>query len=120
MLTVEDLLAQARRTVVELNVETAHAWTQAVILDVREPAEYQAGAISGAINVPRGLLEFQIGRVARIADRATPLLIYCGSGARSLLAAATLQQLGHTDVRSLAGGFEAWKAAGAPVEIPHA
>lgn len=82
---------------------------------MREPAEFEAGHLSGAINIPRGVLEFQVEAHPAIACatnpalsvRERPLLIYCRTGGRAALAALSLQQLGFTQVRSLAGGLMA-------------
>ncbi len=90
-----------------------------VLIDVREPAEFEAGHIHGAVNQPRGTLEFAIQRHPLLAQIAagtpadlagTEILLYCGSGARSALAAQSLQKMGFTNVYSLAGGFRAWEA----------
>ncbi len=94
----------------------------AVLLDVREPVEWEQH-IEGAIQVPRGLLEFA-------ADPASPrhrmeldpgrrVIVCCRSGARAVLAGATLQDLGYQDVANLDGGLAAWKAAGLPLTEHH-
>ncbi|WP_147652566.1 rhodanese-like domain-containing protein [Vulcaniibacterium gelatinicum] len=123
-LSVRDLVAQARSRISEVDpgafVEAAPG---DVLIDVREPAEYAAGHLPGAINIPRGVLEFEIeahpalGGVTdpALADRTRPITLYCRSGGRAALAAQSLQQLGFTRVRSLAGGIMAWTAAGLPV-----
>ncbi len=82
------------------------------IVDVRESAECVDGVIEGAVRIPRGQLEFVISR--HEADLDAEIVLVCASGKRSLLAAHSLQNLGYRRVRSLAGGFEAWKQAGAP------
>ncbi|HSF97149.1 MAG TPA: rhodanese-like domain-containing protein [Ornithinibacter sp.] len=95
----------------------------AVVLDVREPIEWEEH-IEGAVKVPRGILEFQ-------ADPASPahntaldpdgrVIVVCRSGTRAALAAATLMDLGFTDVVNLAGGMTAWKHAGLPTAEVHA
>jgi rhodanese-related sulfurtransferase len=95
----------------------------AVVLDVREPIEWEEH-IEGAVKVPRGILEFQ-------ADPASPahnaaldpgrrVIVVCRSGTRATLAAATLMDLGFTDVVNLTGGMTAWKAAGLPTSEVHA
>src|SRR5436305_3077284 len=81
-----------------------------VVLDVREPDEYEQGAIPGALHVERGNLESKIE--SRVADRSTPIVIHCASGIRSVFAAKTLQDLGYTDVVSMSGGFNKWKDEG--------
>jgi molybdopterin/thiamine biosynthesis adenylyltransferase/rhodanese-related sulfurtransferase len=87
-----------------------------VVLDVREPDEYEQGAIQGALHVERGNLESKIE--SRVTDRATPIVIHCASGIRSVFAAKTLQDLGYTDVVSMAGGFNKWKDEGRPWSTP--
>ena len=84
-----------------------------LILDCREPNETNLGRIPGAIVIPRGTMETKI---EAIVPRDAHLVIYCASGNRSALAADTLQQMGYTNVSSLAGGWSGWVAAGGPVE----
>ncbi|HEY0193423.1 MAG TPA: molybdopterin-synthase adenylyltransferase MoeB, partial [Kofleriaceae bacterium] len=86
------------------------------IIDVREPDEHAQGAIPGAVHIPRGFLELRIERA--VPERATPVVLYCASGTRSVLAARSLLELGYADVRSLAGGFTGWKRAGLAWETP--
>src|SRR5581483_1064670 len=88
----------------------------AVVLDVREPDEYEQGALPGAVHIPRGHLESKIE--THVADRSTPIVIHCASGVRSAFAAKTLQDLGYTDVVSLSGGFNKWKDEGRPWITP--
>jgi molybdopterin/thiamine biosynthesis adenylyltransferase/rhodanese-related sulfurtransferase len=87
-----------------------------VLIDCREADEHAQGAIPGAIWIPRGFLEARIEK--NVATRDTPIVVYCASGNRSLFAQRTLSELGYTNVRSLAGGFTAWKRAGLPFDIP--
>jgi molybdopterin/thiamine biosynthesis adenylyltransferase/rhodanese-related sulfurtransferase len=86
------------------------------IIDCREADEHAQGAIPGAVFIPRGTLEMRIER--NVADRDAAIIIYCQAGNRSLFAQRTLTELGYTNVRSLAGGFTAWKRAGLPWEVP--
>jgi molybdopterin/thiamine biosynthesis adenylyltransferase/rhodanese-related sulfurtransferase len=100
-------------------VTTAEAETQleaAAFLDVREPDEYEQGAIPGAVHLPRGNLEFQVE--GRLPDKAAPVVIYCAGGVRSAFAAQTLGRLGYHDVVSMAGGFNRWKDEGRPWAAP--
>jgi molybdopterin/thiamine biosynthesis adenylyltransferase/rhodanese-related sulfurtransferase len=85
----------------------------ALLIDVREDGERAAGLPAGALGLSRGFLELRIEQAE--PDRQRPILTLCGSGARSLLAAEALQRLGYREVRSVAGGFERWKAEGLPV-----
>ncbi len=87
-----------------------------MIIDVREPDEYAAGAIPGARWIPRGFLESRI--TAAAPDLAQPIVLYCAGGHRSLFAARSLGELGYTNVRSLADGFAGWKAAGHAWTVP--
>lgn len=80
-----------------------------LIIDVREPNEFTAGNVPGAVNVVRGLLEFRILRHAKNTDR--PILIYCRSGARGSFAGKALKQMGYTNVQNMAGGYLAWAKA---------
>jgi rhodanese-related sulfurtransferase len=84
-----------------------------VYLDVREPNEYNLGRLPNAVHIPRGNLERDVeSAVAKDAR----VIVYCAAGVRSALAVDTLQQLGYTNVASLAGGFREWAMAGGPVE----
>lgn len=86
---------------------------KAVYLDVREPNEWNLGRIPGAMHIPRGTLET---KVEAVIPRDRKVVIYCASGNRSALAADTMQQMGYTDVASLAGGWTAWAQSGGEVE----
>jgi molybdopterin/thiamine biosynthesis adenylyltransferase/rhodanese-related sulfurtransferase len=87
------------------------------LLDVREPDEYQQGALPAAIHVPRGQLEFSIE--GRLSDKGAPIAVYCAGGTRSAFAAKTLQDLGYRDVVSIIGGFNRWKDEGLEWGTPH-
>ncbi len=87
-----------------------------VVLDVREPDEYDQGAIPGAIHIARGTLES--GVESRIPDKNGTVVIHCASGVRSVFAAKTLGELGYTDVVSMAGGFNKWKDEGREWSAP--
>jgi sulfur-carrier protein adenylyltransferase/sulfurtransferase len=112
MATFRDLLAAAKAEITE--IDTADAADRidagALILDVREPDEYEEGALPGAVHIPRGHLEAQIEN--RLTDKAAPVVVYCAGGVRSAFAARTLHELGYTDVFSMAGGFGRWKDEG--------
>ncbi|MEW9623324.1 molybdopterin-synthase adenylyltransferase MoeB [Rhodanobacter geophilus] len=85
----------------------------ALLVDVREEGERAAGMPAGALGLSRGFLELRIEQAE--PDRARPLLVLCGSGMRSLLAAESLQRMGYREVASVAGGFGRWKSEGLPV-----
>ena len=112
MATFRDLLSAAKAEIAEVSTEEAadHIAAGYTALDVREPDEYQEGALPGAIHIPRGHLESQIEN--RIADKSTPVVVYCAGGVRSAFAAKTMQELGYQHVESMAGGFGRWKDEG--------
>ena len=84
-----------------------------VLIDVSEPAEYAAGHVAGARNIPFGSLE---GAKNLPSNKALPLILVCPTGARAGRAVAVLKKLGYDNVRSLAGGLAAWREANLPVE----
>jgi molybdopterin/thiamine biosynthesis adenylyltransferase/rhodanese-related sulfurtransferase len=114
-----ELLAETKKKIREVTTDEAdearHA-PGAIVLDVREPDEYEQGAIPGALHIPRGQLESNIE--GRIPDRATPVIVQCAGGVRSAFAAQTLEQLGYSDVVSMAGGFNKWKDEGREWRAP--
>lgn len=120
--TFADLTAEARAKVGEVDGdELIEEYSDALVIDVREPDELARGRIPKSISIPRGTLERDIEKVAfggnvRDADLKRPIVCYCGGGSRSLLAARTLQEMGFVDVLSLRGGFGAWSKAGRPVD----
>lgn len=110
----QQLAAEAKARIVEIDAETLAAElasaddaTRPVLIDVREPDEHAKGALPGACLLPRGILEGNIEQTVR--DPATEIVLYCAGGNRSALAADNLQKMGYTKVRSLAGGFGAWR-----------
>lgn len=121
-LTAMDLVAAAKRQIREIEPAQASALIgKTLILDVREPSEYAAGCLPGAINIPRGVLEFKIhGHPAFQHQQDAEILVYCLTGGRSALAAETLQKLGYANPLSLAGGFKAWQEAGGTAVTPPA
>ena len=112
------MLAQAKSAITE--VDTADAASRiergVVVLDVREPDEYEQGALPNALHIPRGHLEAQIE--TKIVDKSAPVVVYCAGGVRSAFAAKTLAELGYTDVVSMAGGFGKWKDEGRAWRTP--
>ena len=86
----------------------------AKLVDVREDNEWDAAHAAGSIHLGKGIIERDIE--ATVPDKSTELILYCGGGYRSALAADVLQQMGYTNVFSMAGGWKAWKDSGAPVE----
>lgn len=120
IMTAMDLVAAAKRTIAEIDAVSAQAMLATVpVIDVREPDEYAAGCLPGAVNIPRGVLEFRIdGHPLLQGRKDTEIVLYCQSGGRSALAAEALGKMGYTRVFSLAGGFKAWSEAGFPIGTP--
>jgi molybdopterin/thiamine biosynthesis adenylyltransferase/rhodanese-related sulfurtransferase len=112
--TYQELLDEARTAVEEISVEevnrTLGRGEAPVYLDVREREEFREGHLPGAVSIPRGFLEMQVE--GKLADKSKPVIAYCQSGVRSLFAAKALKDMGYSDVRSMAGGYGAWKGAG--------
>ncbi|HIG06812.1 MAG: rhodanese-like domain-containing protein [Methylococcales bacterium] len=110
--SAQTMVLEARQQICEISVGQAEIEMQQrddlVIIDVREENEFVLGHINQAIHIPRGILEFKLQNINKLADKMTPVLLYCGSGARSALASVALQQLGYGKVMSLAGGYKAW------------
>ena len=86
----------------------------AKLVDVREDLEWQAGRAAGAVHLGKGIIERDIE--AQIPNKDTEIILYCGGGFRSALSGDVLQQMGYTNVTSMAGGWRAWNEIGAPVE----
>ncbi|MGB5622142.1 MAG: rhodanese-like domain-containing protein [Gammaproteobacteria bacterium] len=117
-MTMEQLVAEARSRIREIGVAELdqRGAPGTVLIDVREPDEFAAGHIPGSLNIPRGVLEAEVSPVpemggetaAVLADKQRPICLYCRTGGRSALAADALQNMGFTDVVSLAGGYAAW------------
>src|SRR5437763_1060025 len=119
MASFRELLKQTKQQIREVDTATAdelRAQPAAVVLDVREPDEYEQGAIPGALHIPRGQLESNIE--ARVPDHDTPLIVHCAGGVRSAFAAKTLDEMGYTNVVSVAGGFNKWKDEGRDWKVP--
>jgi molybdopterin/thiamine biosynthesis adenylyltransferase/rhodanese-related sulfurtransferase len=119
MASFRDLLSQAKSSITEVDTNEAQRRITAggvVVLDVREPDEFEQGALPGVLHIPRGHLEAQIE--GRITDKSTPVIVYCAGGVRSAFAAKTLAELGYTDVVSMDGGFGRWKDEGKPWKTP--
>jgi molybdopterin/thiamine biosynthesis adenylyltransferase len=111
MKSYRDLVAEAKAVVPEVSVEEVQTrlaqGADVALVDVRDPDEYREGAIPGAVNISRGFLEFKVPEAFPNPD--TPIVLYCLSGLRSLLAGKALHDLGYTRVASMAGGIRRWK-----------
>jgi len=119
MASFRDLLSQAKSEIIEIDTAEAQQRIQAggvLVLDVREPDEFEQGALPGVLHIPRGHLEAQIE--GRATDRAQEIVVYCAGGVRSAFAAKTLKELGYTNVLSMAGGFGKWKDEGREWRMP--
>jgi rhodanese-related sulfurtransferase len=112
----EKLVAEAKKNIREISPQDAAVKSQggeALIVDVREKDEWDEEHIPNATHLSRGTIELEIEE--KVPDRNAMIICHCGGGGRSALAAESLQKMGYKNVRSMAGGFKAWKAAGLPV-----
>src|SRR4051812_26724098 len=109
-----EILSQAKKQIREVTPQDVHAkMTPAngfTLLDVREGDEWEQGHLDKAVFLPRGFLEVKADKT--LPNKQQPIVVYCAGGVRSALAAKTLQDLGYTNVASMAGGFGQWKANG--------
>ena len=115
------IVNEARPRVSEIGLEQARALLasnpKAVLVDVREDAEWDAQHAVGSLHLGKGVLERDIERL--IPDHGTEVVMYCGGGFRSVLAADVAQRMGYRNVTSLIGGFKALAQAGWPLEAGH-
>ena len=119
-LTAVDLVNLAKQNITEIKLERAEqALSKELILDVREPEEHATGCLPGAVNIPRGVLEFKISNHASFQDQQdAKIIVYCQTGGRSALATEALLKLGYKNAVSITGGFNAWSEHGLPVVRP--
>lgn len=111
---VTDAKSRIRECTIADVTRRSQAGEKFVIVDVREESEYAAGHIPGAIHIGKGVIERDIE--AKVPDHSTELVLYCGGGFRSALAADNLQKMGYTAVISMDGGWRGWTQSGLPVE----
>ncbi len=111
---VNDAKSRIREVTVDETRARMQSDPQVRLIDVREDNEWQAGHAAGAEHLGKGIIERDIEE--KVPDKATEVILYCGGGFRSALAADVLQQMGYTNVYSLAGGWKAWKVSGASTE----
>jgi len=119
MASYRDLLRATKDQIREVDTATADELRTrpgTLVLDVREPEEYEQGAIPGSLHIARGNLESNIE--SRVTDRDTPLLVFCAGGNRSAFAVKTLTDMGYTDAVSVKGGFNRWKDEGRDWKVP--
>ena len=116
MKTLKDMLGEARQVVPEEGpAEVARrlaAGEKIVVIDVRDPDEFRDGHLEAATNISRGFLEFRVGTA--VSDPSTPVVLYCQTGLRSMLAAKALKDLGYSTVINLQGGYQKWVQSGMP------
>ena len=122
MKTAHDLVMAAKARVQEVSIADAEQAIRDadVLVDVREADEFAAGHIGGAVHMSRGLLEFKFSGNPALQARDTKVVLYCKTSGRAALAACALHDMGYLNVKSIAGGFDAWAAAGKPVAKPEA
>jgi len=120
MKDAHDLVADAKKFVSEIPVGEAVVQIKNadLLLDVREPEEYKQGHIPGAMNIPRGLLEFKMSSTPELGARDKSIVVYCKTSGRAALAAKSLQEMGYVNVKSIAGGFDVWLEQGQPIARP--
>ncbi len=120
MKTAHDLVMHAKTNIHDVTLEDAQAALEQadVLIDVREADEFAAGHLPGAVLMPRGLLEFKLSGSPTLSGRDLKVVLYCKTSGRAALAAQAMQSMGYLNVSSIAGGFDAWAAAGKPVVKP--
>lgn len=120
MKTAMDLVAAAKAGIHEISIENSQAAVQQadLVIDVREAEEYAQGHVPGAVHMSRGMLEFKLASQPAYQPRDLRIVLYCKTSGRAALSAQSLQAMGYLNVQSIAGGFDAWSAAGLPVAKP--
>jgi len=111
------IVADAKKRIRETNVDEVKAkldrGEKFLLVDVREESEWAKGHVPGAVHLGKGIIERDIE--ARVPDPASPIILYCGGGYRSALAADNLQKMGYTNVLSMDGGWRGWREKGFPI-----
>jgi rhodanese-related sulfurtransferase len=120
MKTAHDLVTSAKALIREIPVTKAEdvIRNSDVLIDVREADEFAAGHIPGAVHASRGMLEFKFSSTPELSARDLKLVLYCKTSGRAALAARSLHDMGYLSVTSIAGGYDAWVAAGKAVAKP--
>jgi rhodanese-related sulfurtransferase len=111
----QKLVAEAKKQITEISPAEAQKQVEsgeALLIDVREDDDWREGHAERAMHLSRGGIELEIEE--QVPDLTKPIICYCGGGSRSALVAESLQKMGYKNVRSMAGGFRAWKEAGLP------
>ena len=119
--TIPQIITEAKSQTTEVTVEGVKkdmdAGKNFILLDVRTSEEFKAGHLPRAVNIPRGTLEFMIGK--NYPQKDAEIIVYCRTGARAALCAKTLSNMGYTNVKNLKGAFKAWGEAGYPIYNRH-
>lgn len=113
----QKLVAEAKRNIREISPNEARTQAErgeAILIDVREAEDWNEAHVPGAKHLSRGIVELEVED--QIPELDQPIICYCGGGSRSALVAESLQRMGYKNVRSMAGGFRAWKTNGLPTE----
>ena len=124
LVTPSEVVAKAKATIKECSVRDVQSCMTAgtLLIDIRELPEFTRGHIPGAILIPRGLLEFEIMPLLQRRAAGNPedcdIVLYCGTGGRSALAAKSLDDMGFNNVKSMDGGIVAWAEAKLPLDTP--
>ncbi len=116
-LTVKDMVSDAKKNICEVSVSEAKEVLDRggyIFLDCRTSKEFKMGHIPGAMNIPRGLLEFKIDK--KIPEKNAEIIMYCKTGGRGCLSTCTLCRMGYKNTKNIDGGWKAWEKAGYPVE----
>ncbi len=119
--TIPQIIGEAKSQTTEVTIEAVKkdmdAGRNLVLLDVRTLEEFKAGHLPKAVNIPRGTLEFLIGK--HYPQKDVEIVVYCRTDARAALCARSLSDMGYTNVKNLKGAFKAWGEAGYPIYNRH-
>jgi rhodanese-related sulfurtransferase len=116
-MTAKEMVTEAKKEICEVSVSEAKELFDkggVIFLDCRTSKEFKMGHVPAAMNIPRGLLEFQVNK--KIPDKNANIVMYCKKGGRGCLATCTLCRMGYKNVKNMDGGWMAWEKAGYPVE----
>ncbi|MEA3279502.1 MAG: rhodanese-like domain-containing protein [Thermodesulfobacteriota bacterium] len=116
-MSAKDLVMEAKKSICEISVSDAKGFLDKggyLFIDCREPKEFKMGHIPGAMNIPRGLMEFKIAK--KVPDKTANIVVYCKKGGRGCLTTCCLFRMGYKNVKNMAGGWMGWEKAGYPIE----
>lgn len=113
-------MTEAKKNIQEISLQDAEQAIREsdILIDVREADEFALGHLPGAVLMPRGLLEFKLSAMPALSARDLKVALYCKTSGRAALAAQAMHAMGYLNVKSIAGGFDAWQADGKPVVKP--